>query len=123
MDFIEYCDNHQILLCILAPHSIHMLHQLDVKMIKPLSSSYSKGLINYLHKTQGLVSIKKGNVFPLFWQAWISSFKETSILKSFEESSGSLSDTDWRKVRKILDQSVGKEARKEAKKISLSVRY
>jgi hypothetical protein len=30
-----------------------------------------------------------------------------------EESLGSLSDRDWRKVRKILDQSVGKEAQKE----------
>jgi hypothetical protein len=119
-------------------------------MFKPLSSFYSKGLINYLHKTQGLVSVKKDNFFPLFWQAWISSLKETSILKSFEatriwpidpevilkgfyysrsdnqeeeESSGFLSDTGWRKVRKILDQSVGKEAQKEAKKISLSFHH
>jgi hypothetical protein len=53
-------------------------------MFKPLSSSYSKGLINHLHKTQGLVSVKKGNFFPLFWQVWISSFKETSIPKSFK---------------------------------------
>jgi hypothetical protein len=131
MDFIEYCNNHQILLCILAPHSTHTLQPLDMLMFKPLSSSYSKDLINHLHKTQGLVSFKKGNFFPVFWQAWISSFKETSILKSFEatgiwpmdpevilkrfhhsrsdnqeeeESSGSLSDTDWRKVRKILHQ-------------------
>jgi hypothetical protein len=150
MDFIKYCNNHRILLCILAPHSTHTLQPLDVVLFKPLSSSYSKGLFNDLHKTQGLVSVKKGDFFPLFWQAWISSFKKTSILKSFkatgiwpmdpevilkrfhhsrsdsqeeEASSGSLSDTDWRKVRKILDQSVKKDAQKEAKKISLSFHY
>jgi hypothetical protein len=119
-------------------------------MFKPLSSSYSKGLINYLYKTQGLVSVNKSNFFSLFWQAWISSFKETSIFKSFEatgmwpmdpevilkrfhhsrsdnqeeeESLGSLSDTDWKKVRKILDQSIGKESQKESKKISLSFHH
>jgi hypothetical protein len=150
MDFIEYCNNYQILLCILAPHSTYTLQPLDVVMFKPLSSFYSKGLINHLYKTQCLASVKKGNFFSFFWQAWISSFKETSILKSFEatgiwpmdpevilkrfhysrsdnqeeeKSSGFLSDTDWRKVRKILDQSVGKEAQKEANKISLSFHH
>jgi hypothetical protein len=28
--------------------------------------------------------MKKGDFFPLFWDAWISSFKEETILKSFE---------------------------------------
>jgi len=37
MDFIEYCDNHRILLCIFAPHSTHTLQPLDVVMFKPLS--------------------------------------------------------------------------------------
>jgi hypothetical protein len=46
-----------------------MLQSLDVVMFKPVSSFYSKGLINHLYKTQGLVSVKTGNFFPLFWQA------------------------------------------------------
>jgi hypothetical protein len=35
-------------------------------MFKPLSTTYSKELSNYLHNSQGLLSVKKGDFFPLF---------------------------------------------------------
>jgi hypothetical protein len=66
MDFIEYCDQHKILLAVFPPHSTHTLQPLDVVMFKPLSSSYSKELTNHLHKSQGLLAIKKGDFFSLF---------------------------------------------------------
>ncbi|KAH5101982.1 hypothetical protein HBH71_224410 [Parastagonospora nodorum] len=67
-EFLEYCNCHRILLMVFPPHSTHTLQPLDV----------------HLHNAQGLVSIKKGDFFPLFWRAWSSSFKENTILKAFE---------------------------------------
>jgi hypothetical protein len=69
---------------VLPPHSTHTLQPLDVVMFKSLSTAYSTELSTHLHKSQGLLSIKKGDFFPLFWKAWTSSFKEETILKSFE---------------------------------------
>jgi hypothetical protein len=122
MEFINYCDHHRILLIILPPHSTHTLQPLDVVLSKPLSQAYSNKLTNHLHKAQGLIPIKKGDFFPLFRSAWISSFTGNRILKAFEatgiwpmdtnvilrrfastpeaerSSSSGLSDHDWRKM-------------------------
>jgi hypothetical protein len=68
-DFIDYCDTHRILLAVLPPHSTHTLQPLDVVMFKPLSTAYTHHLTLHLQTTQGLVSIKKGDFFPLFWGA------------------------------------------------------
>ena len=84
MDFINYCDSHRIILAILPPHSTHTLQPLDVVMFKPLSSAYSKALSDHFLTTQGLIPINKTDFFPLFWQAWISSFKKHTILKAWE---------------------------------------
>ncbi|KAF1941807.1 hypothetical protein EJ02DRAFT_318031, partial [Clathrospora elynae] len=85
----------------------------------------------------------------LFWKAWESSFKETTILRSFEAtvlsplnlevilkrftnttpddpdsrcggSSVSISSTlDWRKINRLIHSAVKDKATKEAKKLSL----
>jgi hypothetical protein len=65
-DFIKYCDQNKILLAIFPPYSTHTLQPLDVVMFKPLSTAYLTELTSYLHKSQGLLLIKKGNFFPLF---------------------------------------------------------
>jgi hypothetical protein len=69
MDFIEYCDQHKILLAIFPRHSTHTLQPLDVCMFKPLSQAYSDELSVFLERSQGLLPIKKGDFFPLFWKA------------------------------------------------------
>jgi hypothetical protein len=95
-------------------------------LFKPLSQAYSSELTNHLHKAQGLIAIKKGDFFPLFWSAWISSFTENLILKAFEatgiwpmdaevilcrfastpeaerSSLSGLSDHDWRKIDRLV---------------------
>jgi hypothetical protein len=83
MNFINYCDEHRILLAIMPPHSTHTLQLLDVVMFKPLSTAYSSALTTHLHKSQGLVPIKKGDFFPLFWEAWVASFRKQLVEKSF----------------------------------------
>jgi hypothetical protein len=84
MDFIQFCMTHRILLLIYPPYSTHTLQLLDVVMFKPLSSQYSEKLTAFIHKSRGLLKLKKGDFFGLFKDAWISSFRSETILKSFE---------------------------------------
>ncbi|KAF7578265.1 Membrane-bound metallopeptidase [Pyrenophora tritici-repentis] len=147
MEFIKYCDRHSILLMILPPHSTHTLQPLDVVLFKPLSQAYFNELTNHLHKAQGLVPIKKGDFFPLFWSAWISSFTENLILKAFEatgiwpidanvilrrfastpeaerSSSSGLSDHDWRKIDRLVRAAVTDSHQYEARKLRSSVHH
>ncbi|KAF7571209.1 hypothetical protein PtrM4_112110 [Pyrenophora tritici-repentis] len=147
MEFIKYCDRHRILLMILPPHSTHTLQPLDVVLFKPLSQAYSNELTNHLHKAQGLIPIKKGDFFPLFWSAWISSFTESLILKAFEatgiwpmdanvilrrfastpeaerSSSSGLSDHDWRKLDRLVRAAVNDSHQYEARKLRSSVHH
>jgi hypothetical protein len=83
-DFIDYCDAHKILLMVFPPHSTHTLQPLDVVMFKPLSSAYSAELTAHLHRSQGLLPVKKSDFFALFWKAWTSSFTQGHIYKAFE---------------------------------------
>ncbi|KNG46898.1 hypothetical protein TW65_06403 [Stemphylium lycopersici] len=146
MESIDYCDRHRILR-ILPPHSTHTLQPLDVVLFKPLSQAYSNELTNHLHKAQGLIPIKKGDFFPLFWSAWISSFTESLILKAFEaagiwpmdanvilrrfartpkaerSSSSGLSDHDWRKMDRLIRAAVTDSHQNEARKLRSSVHH
>jgi hypothetical protein len=57
-----------------------------VVLYGPLSGEYKKELTIYLHNSQGLLTVKKGDFFPLFWPAWLSSFTTANILSSFEST-------------------------------------
>jgi hypothetical protein len=83
-DFLAYCDDHKILLCILPPHSTHTLQPLDVVCFKPLSSNYKHHLTLYTHRSQGLVPVKKGDFFLIFWKAWVDTFTERVVQRGFE---------------------------------------
>ncbi|KAI1513268.1 Tc5 transposase DNA-binding domain containing protein [Pyrenophora tritici-repentis] len=96
---------------------------------------------------QGLIPIKKGDFFPLFWSAWISSFTESLILKAFEatgiwpmdanvilrrfastpeaerSSSSGLSDHDWRKLDRLVRAAVNDSHQYEARKLRSSVHH
>jgi hypothetical protein len=61
MDFIEYCDQHKILLAVLPPHATHTLQPLDVGMFGPLSTAYSTELSNYLYRSHGILPVQKGD--------------------------------------------------------------
>ena len=150
-DFINYCDQNRILLVILPPHSTHTLQPLDVVLFKPLSLAYSAELTTYLQRSQGLVPIKKDDFSPLFWEAWMSSFKAEAIPKSFEatgispfnpevilkrfkkatqdddqgsrESSKSvLSGDNWRELDRLV-RATEQQSRKDAQKLSRSLHH
>jgi hypothetical protein len=57
-----------------------------VVLYGPLSGAYSQELTTYLHNSQGLLAVKKGDFFPLFWVAWTSSFTTANILSSFKNT-------------------------------------
>ena len=151
MDFIKYCDDNKILLAIFPPHSTHTLQPLDVVCFKPLSSNYTNELTQHTHKTMGWVPIKKGDFFPLFWKAWVSSFTVATVLRSFEatgiaplnpskildrfiddasEASGSqesstscYSGEDWLKIQSLIRSTVKDERSKESRKLNRSLHH
>ncbi|KAF1359592.1 hypothetical protein EJ07DRAFT_166150 [Lizonia empirigonia] len=53
-------------------------------MFKPLSTAYKRHLTDVLHNSQGLLQIRKGDSFPIFWAAWKDPFTVANIQKSFE---------------------------------------
>jgi hypothetical protein len=104
MDFINYYDEHRILLAIMLPYSTPMLQPLDVVMFKPLSTAHSSALTAHLYKSQGLVSIKKGDFFPLFWKAWVASFRKQLVERSFSATG------IWSMEREVITQRFMKKA-------------
>ena len=80
------------MLAVYPPHSTHTLQPLDVVCFKPLAQNYSNQLTNHLHKSQGLVPIKKGDFFRLFWAAWVKTFTEKLIHSAFKSTGLSLWD-------------------------------
>jgi hypothetical protein len=151
MDFINYCDQNKILLAIFPPHSTHTLQPLDVVMFKPLSTAYSKELTTHLHNGQGLSVIKKSDFFHLFWKAWVSTFTQELILRSFEatgisplqpnvilqrfaqgtpeasdsntSSSSVYSGKDWLKIETLLRKVVRDESSRDLRKLSRSLHH
>lgn len=151
MDFIRYCDDKKILLAVFPPHSTHTLQPLDVACFKPLSSEYKNELTNGIHQSQGILPIKKGDFFPLFWKAWVASFTEKTILNSFKatgisplnadvilnrftssnpgtsESQGSstscYSGEDWLKIQSLIRSVAKDESSKETRKLRRSLHH
>jgi hypothetical protein len=144
MDFINFCDVQKILLAVFPPHATHSLQPLDVVLFAPLSSSYSQELEHFIHRSQGLLSIKKGDLFPFFWAVCTSLFKVETIRKSVEvtgifpmnadiilqrltnhnsngASSSSLKsegyNSTWRDLRKIFDAAVSDTAARSSQKL------
>ena len=68
-EFMDYCRAQRILPLLLPPHSTHTLQPLDVGLFSSLSRAYGMALEDYLEKTQGLLSLKKGDFYYLFKDA------------------------------------------------------
>jgi hypothetical protein len=143
--FLAFCDQNRLLLMIYLPHATHSLQALDVVIFKFLSSQYSKKLTNHTHKSLGILLLKKDDFIPLFWSAWVSSFTKKLIFKTFEatgmwprnrkavfkmfkhrkptnpNNSSSftlLMESDWRRLRQVVQSAVKKEAENQANQIT-----
>jgi hypothetical protein len=145
--FIDYCDAHKILLLILPPHSTQTLQPLDVVLFKPLATYYAKELQHHLYRAQGLLPVKKGDFFELFWRAWQLSFTAANILSAFrsteiapfnpnvilqrfdteqssrESSASALSAEDWRRLDRLVRSAVRDQGTADAKQLRSSLHH
>ena len=83
MRFINYCDEHGIILGILPPHSTHRLQPLDVGIFSPLSTAYSKQIDHLIQSSQGFSRITKRSFWPMFRTAWKSALILDNIRSAF----------------------------------------
>lgn len=86
MDFLEWCDQHRIIIAVFPPHSTHRLQPLDVSLFSPLSTAYSNQLIQWTAKTQGLISLSKREFWTLFWHAFQTSFSAENIASGWRRT-------------------------------------
>ena len=70
MKFIEYCDNHRILLAIYPPYLTYWLQPLDVSFFSPLAIYYLDELNRFLINCKGLLRFTKRDFFRTFWVVW-----------------------------------------------------
>lgn len=83
MPFIDYCDNHGIILAVLPPHSTHRLQPLDVSIFSPLATAYSNEIDRHIQSSQGFSSVTKRIFWMLFHPAWKTALTKTNILSAF----------------------------------------
>jgi hypothetical protein len=112
--FIDYCLDHRILLAVLPTRSTHTVQPLDVGCFKPLASAYSKRLTIYTQRSQGLVPIKKGDFFLLFWDAWGEAFTKRTVLRSWAATGV------WPMVKERVLKRFRKQASREAPPVTTS---
>ncbi|KJZ70484.1 hypothetical protein HIM_10113 [Hirsutella minnesotensis 3608] len=86
MDFLEWCDQHRIIVAVFPPHSTHRLQPLDVSLFGPLSTAYTNQLIRWTAKTQGLIGLSKREFWSLFWDAFGSSFSAENIASGWKRT-------------------------------------
>jgi hypothetical protein len=83
LEFINFCNQHRILVLILPLHSTYRLQPLDVGLFQPLSTAYSAELDNLTAKSGGIVSMKKRMFWSIFKPAWEASFTPKNIVNAF----------------------------------------
>jgi hypothetical protein len=86
MDFLEWCDQHRIIVAVFPPHSTHRLQPLDVSLFSPLSTAYTNQLIQWTAKTQGLVGLSKREFWTLFRNAFEASFSPENIASGWKRT-------------------------------------
>jgi hypothetical protein len=107
IDFITFCDENKIILAVFLLHATHKLQPLDVVLYGPLSRAYNRKLTTYLHNSQELLALKKGDIFLLFWDAWTLSFTMENIISSFKHTG--INPMDPEVVLKQLQNSTPQE--------------
>jgi len=86
MAFVNWADQHGIILLILPPHTTHRLQPLDVGMFQPLSTNYSTELDQMMNDSAGRVSMSKSFFWPMFKRAWDKAFTEANIQSAFKKA-------------------------------------
>jgi hypothetical protein len=94
MGFLQWANEHRIIVHILPPHSTHKLQLLDVGLFNPLVTSYQKQLNKLMHNGQGIVSMTKRLFYPVFHDAWTEAFTEKNVHNAFAKRGNWPQDPD-----------------------------
>ncbi|PMD31228.1 DDE-domain-containing protein [Hyaloscypha variabilis F] len=84
--FVDWADQHGIILLILPPHTTHRLQPLDVGLFQPLSTYYSVEINDLLDSSLGTVGMTKGLFWKYFKPAFDEAFTEENIQSAFRKS-------------------------------------
>ena len=79
MAFVDWADQHGIILLILPPHTTHRLQPLDVGLFQPLSTYYSIEINKLMDESMGTIGMSKGLFWPRFKIAFDKAFTEENI--------------------------------------------
>lgn len=82
--FINYADQHPILLVFLPPHSTQRLQPLDVGLFGPLANYYTQEIDRFIAEYQGFVTISKRHFWKFFLEAYNRAFTMENIASSWE---------------------------------------
>jgi len=86
MKFLNWCEQHKVLLAVFPPHSTHRLQPLDVGIFAPLANYYSQALDDLVRKSEGHTSISKRDFFSLFWPAFEKAFTKENIVSAWSHT-------------------------------------
>jgi DDE superfamily endonuclease len=86
MAFVDWADEHGVIILILPPHTTHRLQPLDVGLFQPLSTAYSWELDQMINKSGGHVLMSKDFFWGMFKRAWDKSFTQNNIQSAFRKS-------------------------------------
>jgi hypothetical protein len=87
MGFLDWCEQHRIIVAVFPPHSTHRVQPLDVSLFSPLSTAYTQQLVQWMVKTQGLVRLPKREFWSNFWPACKAAFTKENIESGWEQTS------------------------------------
>ena len=79
MRFLDWCQEHKILIACYPPHSTHRLQPLDISCFAPSSTYYSQDLDDLIRQSEGHTSIKNRDFFSIFWPAFQQAFRKEVI--------------------------------------------
>jgi len=86
MKFLDWCEQHRILVAIYPPHPTHRLQPLDVSVFAPLAHYYSEGLDSLIRQSEGHTAMSKRDFFAIFWPAFEKAFTEKNITSAWSKT-------------------------------------
>jgi hypothetical protein len=86
MRFLDWCNNHSIIVACYPPHTTHRLQPLDVSLFAPLAVRYSQQLERYNQQSLGISRVSKRDFFRLFEPAFEQAFTADNIHSAFAKT-------------------------------------
>ena len=86
MTFLNWCEKHNVHVCVFPPHATHRLQPLDVSVFGPLAHFYQKELDTWIFRHGAISSLSKREFWGLFKPAFDQSFTKHNIESGFEKT-------------------------------------